>query len=209
MSDFSNNLLTLRERKGISRKELAGILGVTVQTYGAYENGKREPNLDKLIKIAAALHVSIDDLLGYKVDQVDYWANIIRPTGFILKNTTANYDDLLVTFHDEEIAINKILFNETMRDFINLFSKSIKDTEENIKRSFFAALLRVTPKAKNISDNFFANCLAFAMGVTPTLEITQYFIKWLNSTHTESSMSDLKKYLVTQCPANKKKSPQQ
>lgn len=66
MSTFQENLKKYRERKGISRRELAGILGVTVQTYGAYENGKREPNLDKLIKIAAALHVSIDDLLGYK-----------------------------------------------------------------------------------------------------------------------------------------------
>ena len=209
MSTFQENLKKYRERLGITAKDFAAQIGTPYTTYTAYENQGREPKFDTLCKIAAALHVSIDDLLGYKVDQVDYWANIIRPTGFILKNTTANYDDLLVTFHDEEIAINKILFNETMRDFINLFSKSIKDTEENIKRSFFATLLRVTPKAKNISDNFFANCLAFAMGVTPTLEITQYFIKWLNSTHTESSMSDLKKYLVTQCPANKKKSPQQ
>lgn len=209
MSTFQDNLRQYRERLGINAKDFAAQIGVKYTTYTAYENQGREPKYDTLCRIAAALHVSIDDLLGYKVDQVDYWANIIRPTGFILKNTTANYDDLLVTFHDEEIAINKILFNETMRDFINLFSKSIKDTEENIKRSFFATLLRVTPKAKNISDNFFANCLAFAMGVTPTLEITQYFIKWLNSTHTESSMSDLKKYLVTQCPANKKKSPQQ
>ena len=209
MSKFADNLKCYREKLGINAKDFATQIGVNYSTYSNYENQGREPKYDTLIKIATALHVSIDDLLGYKVDQVDYWANIIRPTGFILKNTTANYDDLLVTFHDEEIAINKILFNETMRDFINLFSKSIKDTEENIKRSFFATLLRVTPKAKNISDNFFANCLAFAMGVTPTLEITQYFIKWLNSTHTESSMSDLKKYLVTQCPANKKKSPQQ
>ena len=64
MSDFSNNLARFRDSAGIARKEMADILGVTVQTYGAYENGKREPSIDKLIKIADTLNVPLDSLLG-------------------------------------------------------------------------------------------------------------------------------------------------
>ena len=32
-----------------------------------YEQGRREPDLQKLVSIATLLHVSVDELLGYKV----------------------------------------------------------------------------------------------------------------------------------------------
>ena len=85
MSKFSDNLTKIRTQKGISRKELAGLLDVTVQTYGAYENGKREPNIDKLGKLAAALHVSTDELLGYKApNEHQRLVNFTRSCGLIV-----------------------------------------------------------------------------------------------------------------------------
>ena len=57
---------------------------MTPQAYGNYENGEREPKLDILIKIAAALHVSVDDLLGYKVDEYESWAASLMSFGFHL-----------------------------------------------------------------------------------------------------------------------------
>lgn len=68
---FAERLREVRKSKGISRKEIAETLGVTVQTYGAYENAKREPSLEKLVKIAAAIGVSIDELLGYIAEEAD------------------------------------------------------------------------------------------------------------------------------------------
>lgn len=68
MSAFSDNLTRYREQANISRKELAAILGVSVASVGFYETGRNEPDLQKLVKIATLLRVSIDDLLGYKVD---------------------------------------------------------------------------------------------------------------------------------------------
>ena len=64
--NFSKNLLTYRTNSGISRKQMADIVGVSLSTYTNYEAGNRSPNIELLPKIAAALHVSIDDLLGYK-----------------------------------------------------------------------------------------------------------------------------------------------
>lgn len=68
MSAFSDNLTRYREQANISRKELAAILGVSVASVGFYETGRNEPDLQKLVTIAKTLHVSVDDLLGYKVD---------------------------------------------------------------------------------------------------------------------------------------------
>lgn len=76
MSAFSDNLTKYREKANISRKELAAILGVSVASIGFYETGRNEPDLQKLVTIAAALHVSVDNLLGYKVDTYEHYKAI-------------------------------------------------------------------------------------------------------------------------------------
>jgi transcriptional regulator with XRE-family HTH domain len=61
---FNENLRTARERKGISQKDLAESIGVAKSTYSLYESGNREPNVQTIKKIADALNVSADELLG-------------------------------------------------------------------------------------------------------------------------------------------------
>jgi len=63
---FQNNLRFYRKQAGINAKDFAAQLGIKYTTYAGYENQGREPKYDVLCKIAAALHVSIDDLIGYK-----------------------------------------------------------------------------------------------------------------------------------------------
>jgi Zn-dependent peptidase ImmA (M78 family)/transcriptional regulator with XRE-family HTH domain len=53
-----------REQIGMSQEELGACLGVTRQTIAAWENGDRAPSLDQLTKIARALSVPMDVLLG-------------------------------------------------------------------------------------------------------------------------------------------------
>lgn len=65
---FQDNLKRYREMAGYSQaKEFAEKIGVPYQTYMGYENRGREPKFSTLIKIADALHVSIDKLLGHDV----------------------------------------------------------------------------------------------------------------------------------------------
>lgn len=63
---FAEILQELREDKNISRKALAAKLNISVSTLGMYEQGRREPNIDMLIKIADYFNVSIDFLVGRK-----------------------------------------------------------------------------------------------------------------------------------------------
>lgn len=61
---FNENLKTARERKGLSQKDIAEIIGVAKSTYSLYESGNREPNVQTIKKIADILNVSADELLG-------------------------------------------------------------------------------------------------------------------------------------------------
>lgn len=63
MSEYLKRLKELRLTKGISQKEIAEYLGITVAAYSLYERGNREPKIAILRKIAEYYNVSVDDLL--------------------------------------------------------------------------------------------------------------------------------------------------
>ena len=64
MTVFSSRLQKIRIERGFSRQEIADILEITPRAYQYYEEGKREPNYDKLVALAKHLKVSSDYLLG-------------------------------------------------------------------------------------------------------------------------------------------------
>jgi len=57
-------LVRLREKAGLTQKDLATKLGIARTTYSGYENGAREPDLDTLKRIADFFEVSLDYLLN-------------------------------------------------------------------------------------------------------------------------------------------------
>ena len=61
---LGENLERIRKEKGYSRKQLAKYLGVNVDAIGKYETGQREPPLDKIVKLATALEISVSSLIG-------------------------------------------------------------------------------------------------------------------------------------------------
>lgn len=63
---FPQRLKELRLKKGLTQTELGKKLGVKQSTFTNWENGKREPNFETLIKLANLLEVSVDLLLGRK-----------------------------------------------------------------------------------------------------------------------------------------------
>lgn len=71
---FAKRLRMLRESKGISQEELALALSVSASAIGMYEQGRREPDHDKLRILADYFSVSIDYLLGR--DLIDVKINV-------------------------------------------------------------------------------------------------------------------------------------
>lgn len=62
--DFGTRLTALRKQKKLLQADLANKIGIARATYGAYEQGTRQPDFDTLEKIADFFEVSTDYLLG-------------------------------------------------------------------------------------------------------------------------------------------------
>ena len=58
-----NNLKDLRNKSKKSQQEVADYLGVSRQAYSHYENGKREPDLETLLKLGEYFECSVDEIL--------------------------------------------------------------------------------------------------------------------------------------------------
>lgn len=63
---LSTRIKMLRERERMSREDLAKEIGVSYSAIAMYERGEREPDSEKLLKIAETFNVTTDYLLGKK-----------------------------------------------------------------------------------------------------------------------------------------------
>ncbi len=58
-------LILLRKNRGLTQKNVAEQLGISPQAYANYEAGRREPDIQMLMKLARYFQVSLDELLEY------------------------------------------------------------------------------------------------------------------------------------------------
>ena len=89
VSMFSKRLRILRENIDINQEKLGKILGLSTSTIGMYEQGRRQPDNETLLKLSDFFDVSVDYLLG-KTE---------------IKNYNKPYDS----------ELEKLLFNQTKK----------------------------------------------------------------------------------------------
>lgn len=87
---FAQNLKIYREKAGYSSaKEFANTLGIAYTTYLPYENPSkdkgREPKYETLLKIADALDVTVDELLGAKRSKLKKYTELCSLAGINTK----------------------------------------------------------------------------------------------------------------------------
>ncbi len=61
---MKNNIKNAREKMGLTQKECADELGITLRAWQTYEQGVSEPKNEILCKIADMFNVTLDYLLG-------------------------------------------------------------------------------------------------------------------------------------------------
>ncbi|EDN8735510.1 TPA: helix-turn-helix domain-containing protein [Listeria monocytogenes] len=61
---FGNNLKKLRNKAGKTQEDIAKILGISRGAYSHIENGRNEPDIETIVKLAEIFEVSTDYLLG-------------------------------------------------------------------------------------------------------------------------------------------------
>lgn len=60
---MSITLKAARVNKNLTQKQAGELIGVSPETIGSWETGKRSPNLDKIPAILKTYEVSFDDLI--------------------------------------------------------------------------------------------------------------------------------------------------
>lgn len=60
---LGTRIAVLRILKGLSQAELAIRLNISASALGMYEQGRRSPSLDTIVRLAQEFHVSTDYLL--------------------------------------------------------------------------------------------------------------------------------------------------
>ena len=61
---FNERLKKYREEKGLTQAQLSELAGITTRQIQNYKGGKARPRLDAAEKIAKALNITTDELLG-------------------------------------------------------------------------------------------------------------------------------------------------
>ncbi len=62
--DFGNKIVELRKKKGLNRDDLGSAVGTSGAMIGKYERDEMTPSVEMAKKIADALDVSLDYLIG-------------------------------------------------------------------------------------------------------------------------------------------------
>lgn len=90
------NIKFFREIKGISQNKLAEKLKISRTTYKSYENGRNQPNIVTLIKMADFFGVSVDTLIGHNAKIVDLQT--------VSKNQKYIIEKVVNVLNDEEVG---------------------------------------------------------------------------------------------------------
>lgn len=130
MATFSERLKQGRSEKKLTQQEIANRMGVNRVTYTNWENGKREPEIDKVVELATELNYTVDYLLG--IDDV---------------NVLALADDYGEMNDTEREEVQKLL----LKNFLNIKTaakRKFNMTDEQIDEQFKIILQSLNAERK-------------------------------------------------------------
>lgn len=107
-SEFAERLRKVRERKGLRKADLAKKAGFQPSAISHFESGRRSPSFDNLRRLADALEVTTDFLLG-RTEDVGAAGPLVQQLFRDVENLTsadlenlAKYADFLARKEDDE-----------------------------------------------------------------------------------------------------------
>lgn len=127
---LNERLQQFRERAGYENAKLfAKAIGMPYSTYSTYESGKSEPKATALIRIASALHVSVDDLLGYRVNDFDKAATLLHDSvggRAVLDGSYVRLSDMPPSAWNTHLPIRKAVFINAINDCLKEFNQKTR-----------------------------------------------------------------------------------
>ena len=136
MSIFSDKLTKYRKEQGFTQQEVADKIGINRGSYSNWENGKREPTLENVVKLAKLFKTTTDELLGQTIySKVDLLRFLDDFDVSDIKNFTKSDVDKLKFAIMFEITRNKVNALNLKDDLI-LKYKLDKDERELLNTIF-------------------------------------------------------------------------
>lgn len=125
MESMGERIKRLREKKGLTQKELSKIIGVTVPSLSRYENNLRKLSPETIGQLARVLNTTSDYLISAYIPSVDSHGNPVT------EQDMDQYDDFInkaSTFfmNDEVSDMDK---EALFRDISELFWKSRSESK--------------------------------------------------------------------------------
>ena len=97
-----------RELRGLSQKELADRSGITPSQISRFEHRKQNPSSLNLIKLAHALDISLDHLIGRVIADVGRLTPIIKKMPSEDLDMVCDFADLLVELRKRSLKVENI-----------------------------------------------------------------------------------------------------
>lgn len=85
--EIGNRIRELRKKKGMTQEQVAGNLGISFQAVSKWENSIALPDITMIPAIADLFGVSIDDLFGYRKEQIREQVNAICRKAYPLRES--------------------------------------------------------------------------------------------------------------------------
>lgn len=110
-------LREVRESKGLTQKEVASDLNITVTSYSRYETGNRNPDPEMIKKLSEYFDISSDYLLEL-IDEP------LTPAEMYVKNNLDNPDEIIKNFN---LRLNKEVLSEDEARKVLEFLRILRD----------------------------------------------------------------------------------
>ncbi len=121
MSIFGNNIKKIRILKNMNQQDFGELFEISRGSIGSYEEGRAEPKIDSVIKIAAYFNLSIDALLTKELTVND----LSNFTNKISKH-------IIYTNEKKEIETTSQKSKIYLEDRIDALEKKILELEKKI-----------------------------------------------------------------------------
>ncbi len=118
MSFFGKNIKKIRSVKGLSQQAFADLFSMKRGTLGAYEEGRSEPKIETIIKIANYFSISIDhiltqeltvnELLRFKGDLTTYTEDLTKDICTTIPYITDEVKKEYIEFYDNANFISEL-----------------------------------------------------------------------------------------------------
>lgn len=83
---FNDRIRELRNKKGLSQRELAKMLKISPSTIAMYELGKREPDIAMFQRLADFFNVPTEYVMGVSDESIHWWEKDEEPSDIELED---------------------------------------------------------------------------------------------------------------------------